>query len=394
MPPLQLSHYTLCSSLGNGVQAHTAALLAERSGLRPVDFAGIDLQTWAGRVAGIEDVRLPDELEVFNCRNNQLAQLALATDDFRQHVQAAIARYGANRVGLFLGTSTSGVQQGELAYAARDQNDGVLPEGFHYNTTQAIFSLGDFVRRSLGLQGPAEVISTACSSSAKVFAVADRFINAGFCDAAVVGGVDSLCQLTLYGFNSLQLVSSKPCRPADQSRDGLSIGEAAGFALLERGDAADGIGLLGYGESSDAWHMSTPNPDGSGAAIAMRQALERAGLSAGDIDYINLHGTATPANDLAEDAALVNVFNGETPCSSTKGYTGHTLGAAGIVEALISCLAIDSGVAFRSLNTTHVDSAIKSPVLLEALRQPLERVMSNSFGFGGSNAALIFGRLS
>jgi 3-oxoacyl-[acyl-carrier-protein] synthase-1 len=394
MSRLQLSHYTLSSSLGVGLDAHVSALLSESSGLRPVDYDGIEFPAFTGQVTGIEDIRLTGPLQSFNCRNNRLAQLALAADNFTDHVQETVDRYGAHRVGLFLGTSTSGVQEGELAYAARGQATGALPSTFHYNTTQAIFSLGDFVRRSLRLLGPTEVISTACSSSAKVFAVADRFIQAGLCDAAVVGGVDSLCQMTLCGFNSLQLVSSRSCRPSDKDRDGLSIGEAAGFALLERPTDSAGIGLLGYGESSDAWHMSTPNPEGIGAAMAMQQALDKARLQPDDIDYINLHGTATPANDLAEDAALCSIFDANTPCSSTKGYTGHTLGAAGIVEALISCIAIDKGVAFKSLNTEVVDPAIHSPILLEHLRMPIDRVMSNSFGFGGSNAALIFGRLA
>ena len=350
MRPLRISHFTFCSGMGRGVEAHRAGLLAEQSGLRPVDFPDVNFPTWIGRVDGVEQVRLADKLARYDCRNNRLAQLALETDGFSAAIRTAVSRYGATRIGLFLGTSTSGVQQAELAYLRRDRATETLPAEFHYNTTQSIYSLGDFVRQYLDLQGPSEVISTACSSSAKAFAVAQRFIDAGFCDAAVVGGIDSLCLMTLYGFNSLQLVSSAPCRPADESRKGLNIGEAAGFALLEPLSSADGeaVCLLGHGESSDAYHMSTPCPDGAGAALAMRTALRRAALSVMDIDYINLHGTATPANDLAEDAAVYSVFSGRVPCSSTKGFTGHTLGAAGgirILSAIVQTIsrALDQG---------------------------------------------------
>ena len=392
MQKLKLSASTLCSCLGRGMTAHRDALLNECGGLERADLDDIELDTWIGRVADVEDVSLPDDLRDYDCRNNRLAQQAIETDGFADAVGAAIERYGRGRIGVFLGTSTSGIRQGEIAYALRDPERDTLPDDFRYNTTQQMFSVGDFTRRLLGLRGVAEVVSTACSSSAKVFAVAQRFMNAGFCDAAIVGGVDSLCQMTLYGFNSLQLVSAQPCRPADRDRDGLNIGEAAGFALLEWQESDADICLLGCAETSDAWHMSTPSPDGAGAALAMRAALTDAGLEPSQIDYVNLHGTATPANDLAEDAALLDVFNGGVSCSSTKGFTGHALGAAGIVEALFSCIAIENDIAFRSLNTANVDERIRSPILLETARLPIGKVMTNSFGFGGTNTSLIFGR--
>ncbi len=219
-------------------------------------------------------------------------------------------------------------------------------------------------------------------------------MQAGLCDAAIVGGVDSLCQMTLYGFNSLQLVSSRRCRPADATRDGINIGEAAGFALLEWSDDAHDLRLLGYGESSDAYHMSTPHPEGDGALAAMQQALLRAGLSHSDIDYINLHGTATPANDRSEDRAVHRLFGADTPCSSTKGYTGHTLGAAGIVEIGFAALAIEHGFMPGSLNTETIDPELQAQVILQPRQAQLRTVMSNSFGFGGSNACLIIGRAS
>jgi 3-oxoacyl-[acyl-carrier-protein] synthase-1 len=265
-----------------------------------------------------------------------------------------------------------------------------LPAWFDQRRTQNIFSVAHFVALRLGLEGPAWAISTACSSSAKVFASAQRAIAAGMCDAAVVGGVDSLCLTTLYGFNSLQLISPDICRPADRGRNGISIGEAGGFALLDpRAESAHA--LLGYGESSDAFHMSSPEPQGRGAVASMRAALARARLEPRYVDYINLHGTGTVANDQAESRAVCEVFGSATPCSSTKGWTGHALGAAGIVEAALSLLAIEQGLLPCSLNTRDKDPAIEACILLENRAAPVRRVLSNSFGFGGSNCSLLLG---
>jgi 3-oxoacyl-[acyl-carrier-protein] synthase-1 len=247
----------------------------------------------------------------------------------------------------------------------------------------------------LQLSGPGVVISCACSSSAKVFASARRAIEVGLIDAAVVGGVDSLCLTTLYGFHSLQLVSRTPCRPFDVARDGISIGEAAAFALLERpGESLDAnaVLLLGAGESSDAYHMSAPHPQGRGARAAMLQALQTAALAPGDIEYINFHGTGTPSNDEAEAGAVAGVLGTQVPGSSTKGATGHTLGAAGALEAVICALALQHGVMPAGVNTTHVDPVLAVHYLRDNRAVRLSRVMSNSFGFGGSNCSLIFGR--
>jgi len=293
-----------------------------------------------------------------------------------------------------MGTSTSGMLQAELAFRHRDPGTGALPSGFHYAGTQNSYSLADFVRRYLGLQGPACVVSTACSSSAKVFGNAARMMAAGVCDAAVVGGVDSLCLTTLYGFHSLELTARGPCRPFDAERDGISIGEGAGFALLERVDARPDAGaaqLLGIGESSDAHHMSTPHPDGLGARLAMQRALEFAGLAATDIEYVNLHGTGTRTNDSAEDRAVSSLFDAETPCNSTKGATGHLLGAAGITEALICLLALERGFLPGSAHTRGVDPAMQCNYLVEPRTARVGRVLSNSFGFGGSNCSLVLG---
>lgn len=392
--PLRVAHYTLTSALGRGVDAQRKALLAERSGLRPCDFETAQLTAWIGRIEGLEDEKLAGDWFSFDCRNNRLARLGLEQDGFARAVADARERHGAGRVGVFLGTSTSGIHETELAYRRLDPASGSFPPGFDYRRTHNVFATADFVARYLGLEGPASMISTACSSSAKVFGIAARHIAAGWCDAAVVGGVDSLCLTTLYGFSALQVVSPRACRPADAERDGISLGEAAGFALLERArPGEDGLALLGFGESSDAHHMSAPEPEGAGAALAMQRALDTAGLGARDVDYVNLHGTATPANDIAEDKAVCTVFGTQTPCSSTKAWTGHALGAAGITEAVIALLAVEEGWMPRSLNTQCLDPAFRGQVLLESVRRPVARVLSNSFGFGGNNCSLLLGRL-
>src|SRR6202040_3291263 len=239
---------------------------------------------------------------------------------------------------------------------------------FEYASTHNSFSVVDYLRQRCGLQGPAVVVSSACSSSAKVFGSARRMMEAGLIDAALVGGVDSLCLTTLYGFHSLQLSSPAPCRPFDVARAGISIGEAAAFAFLERApDDLDGdsVLLLGIGESSDAYHMSAPHPEGLGARRAMQAALTSAALESGDIDYINLHGTGTPSNDRSESQAVTGVFGPTTPCSSTKGATGHTLGAAGALEAVISALAIQNRLMPGGVHTTRVDPMLTAHYIRE-----------------------------
>ncbi|HUL14209.1 MAG TPA: beta-ketoacyl-[acyl-carrier-protein] synthase family protein [Methylococcaceae bacterium] len=395
MQALILSHYTLVSALGRGLDATLAALRGRRSGLSRCDFPDVDLNTWIGRVDGLEEAPIIGDLGRFDCRNNRLAQLTLRQDGFEHAVAAARERYGAHRIGVILGTSTSGILETELAYRRRDPKTGALPSAFNYQHAHNNFSIADFTRRYLELGGPALAISTACSSSAKVFASAQRLIASNVCDAAVVGGVDSLCLTTLYGFSALELVSDRPCRPADARRNGISIGEAGGFALLEKAPTGtDEIALLGYGESTDAYHMSSPHPEGRGAARAMREALQRSGLAPDEIDYINLHGTATKANDIAEDRAVCSIFGEATPSSSIKGWTGHTLGAAGIVNAVVSCLSIREGFAPGSLNTEALDPEFAGWILLEELEKPVDYVLSNSFGFGGNNASLVFGRVN
>jgi 3-oxoacyl-[acyl-carrier-protein] synthase-1 len=395
MAPLLLRAYTATSCLGRGLQATLDALVAQRSGLSRCEFQSVDLDTYVGPVDALDAERLPPALRRFDCRNNRLSEVGLRQDGFPEAVAAAAARWGRRRIGVFIGTSTAGILETELAYRRRDAADGSLPASFDYAGTHNSFSSADFVRRRLGLEGPAAAVSCACASSAKVFASARRMIEAGLIDAALVGGVDSLCLTTLYGFHALQLTSRHPCRPFDIARDGISIGEAAAFALLERPSVsldADAVLLLGVGESSDAHHMSAPHPDGAGAESAIAAALATAGLEPDAIGYVNLHGTATPSNDRAESRAVSRVFGAATPCSSTKGATGHTLGAAGALEAVICALALRAGMLPGGVNCTELDPTLNTHYLRANQHAPLGRVLSNSFGFGGANCSLVLGR--
>ena len=395
MKPLVLSRFTATSCIGSGAAATLASLLGQRSGLKPCDFETVKIDTHIGEVAGVDAQRLPENLKIFDCRNNRLAELALQQDGFLEAIEAAAAFWGRGRVGVFIGTSTAGIMQTELAYRARDPKSGALPPSFEYGTTHNSFSVADYLRRRCALQGPAVAVSSACASSAKVFGTARRMIEAGVIDAALVGGTDSLCLTTLYGFHSLQLSSPAPCRPFDVARDGISIGEAGAFALLEGVSDrvnSDSVLLYGVGESSDAYHMSAPHPEGLGAKRAMLAALASASLDAGDIDYINLHGTGTPSNDRSESQAVTSIFGPTTPCSSTKGATGHTLGAAGALEAVISALAIQNGLMPGGVQTNRIDPTLTAHYIKENRRAPVRRVLSNSFGFGGTNCSLIFGR--
>lgn len=248
--PLVLTEFTSTSCIGTGLHPTLQSLGAQRSGLTHCNFETVAIDTHIGEVAGVDAVQLPGELRIFDCRNNRLAELALRQDGFFDAVARTAARFGPQRVGVFIGTSTAGIMQTELAYRARDAGSGALPASFEYGTTHNSFSVADYVRRRCGLTGPAMAASSACASSAKVFGTARRMIEAGLIDAALVGGADSLCLTTLYGFHSLQLSSRAPCRPFDVARDGISIGEAAAFALLEPASKnidADSILLLGVG---------------------------------------------------------------------------------------------------------------------------------------------------
>jgi 3-oxoacyl-[acyl-carrier-protein] synthase-1 len=398
--PLVISAFTATCAAGRGTDALARALALRKSGLVQNSFSREPLACWIGRVAGLEDLALPPAFADWDSRNHRLAWLGLAQDGFLDRALALRERYGAARVALVLGTSTSSIGETERAYRELDGQGRFSPAQRHSQVHQT-HSLGAFVQAVLGLRGPCLTLATACSSSAKVFASAERLLRAGFADAAVVGGVDTLCDSVLFGFNALELVSSEPCRPFDTQRSGLSLGEAAGFAILERGQSgkveksqtgAIHPQLIGYGESSDAHHMSAPHPHGLGAQRALDDALARAGIAPEDVDYINLHGTASRQNDEVEAALIARRFGPATRASSTKGWTGHALGAAGILEAVITLLALERGLVPGTLNTRELDRACGPQIVIDNIEHALQIALSNSFGFGGNNCCLAFAR--
>ena len=398
MPALAIRAFTATTALGRGNAAQAAALRERRGGLRRNDFGPTPLPTWIGRVDGVEDAPLPSALSRWECRNNRLAWLALQQDGVLTALDTIVAKYGADRIALVVGTSTSSIGASEEAYARADVDaDGVrhVPDDLTRPIVHTPHSLGDFLQHATGLRGPCITVATACSSSAKVFAQAARMIEAGLVDAALVGGVDTLCGSVLFGFNALGLVSSERCRPFDATRDGLSLGEAGGFAVIERAATGDaGLQLRGYGESSDAHHMSAPHPEGLGATLAMRGALDRAGIESADVGYLNLHGTSTPANDSVEARAVDALFPPTLHASSTKGWTGHTLGAAGIVESVFALLALEHGLLPGILDSAVRDPACGPQIRFDNADADIRYAMNNSFGFGGNNCSLVFGKVA
>lgn len=388
-PAIAVSAFTATSALGHGRDAHVEALSSMRGGLRENDISSAPLPCWIGRVDGVEDITLPPALAHWDCRNNRLAWMGLAGDGFLAAARAAVSRFGATRVAVLAGTSTGSIGATETAYRHLDADR--FPDALAHRDLHSLHSLAAFVAAATGAHGPCLTVSTACSSSAKVFAMGARMLAAGLADAVLVGGVDTLCDSVLFGFNSLELVSPDPCRPFDVERRGISIGEAAAFAVLERTDQApDAPRLVGYGESSDAWHMSTPHPEGRGAEQAMRAALERAGLAPDAVDYVNLHGTASRKNDEVEAALIARLFPAHTRVSSSKGYTGHTLGAAGALGAATALLAITHGLVPGNLGCTRPDPACGSQLALRSEQRPVRVALCNAFGFGGNNACLAF----
>lgn len=336
-------------------------------------------------------------LERLWSRNAALTLLALA--EIRDHVCAAVERYGATRIGVVLGSSTSGIDEGEKAIASRLAT-GELPPEYDYEQQQ-MGTVSEIVAELVGARGPNYTISTACSSSAKVFRAAMRLLRAGICDCVITGGVDSLCKLTLNGFSALELVSDERTNPFSKNRKGITIGEGGALFLLERseeGKPLDGqVVVCGVGESSDAYHISSPDPEAKGAISAIRMAIESAGITADDIDYVNLHGTGTLHNDSMEARAMRTVFPATTLCSSTKPLVGHMLGASGATE-LAFCWMTLIDPSHRL--PPHRFDGESDPDLPEmnfvgpgAVRdRPVRFALSNSFGFGGSNCAVVLGR--
>lgn len=344
---------------------------------------------------GSVNIDLPDlsQLEKqWRSRNNRL--IAAAAVQIRPAIESLIHRYGAHRIATVLGTSTSGVGESERAHAHKSGNSE-WPEDFHY-MQQESGAPALFLSHILGITGPSHVISTACSSSAKAMASAARLLNAGMADAAIVGGADSLCAFTLAGFGALESLSADRCNPFSANRKGINIGEGAALFVMSREPGP--VQLMGWGESSDAHHMSAPEPSGAGAGIALMQALKRANLEAGQIDYINLHGTATPQNDAMEARIVYEIFGDKVPASSTKALTGHALGAAGAIEAALCWLSLVQNP--ENIFPAHWNDGVRDENIpeIQLVRpgqksvRPLQYILSQSFAFGGSNAAICLGR--
>jgi 3-oxoacyl-[acyl-carrier-protein] synthase-1 len=385
--PAVITAFSLCNGMGTTTAEVLAALAGGRSGLGPCppEF-GLAWPATVGVLPG-ELPPLTGALAAYDTRQARIAALALA--ELQGPLARACARWGRDRVAVVLGTSTGGIGASELAYA-HHQRFGALPAGFSAEKSHALDATVPVVRGITGLAGPGYVLSTACSSSARVFAAAQRLLLLGVCDAALVGGVDSLCQLTIRGFASLEVLASGPCRPFSRERAGINIGEGAALCLLERTGEGPAV-LLGVGESSDAHHMTSPHPEGLGARLAMARALAQAGLGPAAVDHVNAHGTGTRQNDSAEGAAIAALFGPGMTVAATKGYTGHQLGAAGATEALFAVAAIAEGVAPASAGSDPIDETI--PVRVTTARTPMRTrvVLSNSFAFGGSNVSVLIG---
>jgi 3-oxoacyl-[acyl-carrier-protein] synthase-1 len=391
--PLGVQAHTVSCAAGVGLTELASAVREQRSGLRPNEDPAWPLATWVGRLDALADAPLLADLAEWDCRVTRLAWHALQVDAFAQTVRAACTRHGAARVGLVLGTSASTIGASEQAYRQLD-GEGHFPSTHRNPRLNTPHAVADFVHTALHLGGPCVTISTACSSSAKAFAVAERWLRLGWVDAVVVGGVEALSASLLYGFRALGLLSAEVCKPFDARRQGISIGEAAGFALLAR-DPAELL-LLGHGESNDAHHMSSPHPQGLGAEAALDDALARAGLAEAAVEFVNLHGTASAANDAVEAALVARRYATGVHACATKGLTGHTMGAAGMVEAALCLLALQGQGRAGSAHTAAADAAFGARFAGQLQMQPqagAARVAaSHSFGFGGNNAVLIFGR--
>jgi len=390
---IYINNCGVVSPLGAGKEATAISLFS----VTPTLHQKFPLFLGGEAIVGAVDVALPKisvDMKDLDCRNNRLMQIALT--EIKPAIDKAIEKYGSDRVAVVMGTSTSGISNGENAFSVY-YKEGKWPSEFSY-TQQEISSLSAFVSRFCGVDGPSYVVATACSSSAKVFACARRLIRSNFADAVIVGGADTLCQMTVNGFNSLELLSKTTCNPFSKNRDGITIGEGAAAFLVSRDKSP--VELIGVGETSDAHHLTAPDPTGDGAKKAMSQALEDAELIPSDIDYINMHGTASRFNDAMEAQAIFELFGAETACSSTKGLTGHMLGATGGVEAVFLWLMLNPMYNQTTL-PVHVWDGQKDPDLpdlcfvtknMSLSDKSLSAMLSNSFGFGGNNVSIIMKR--
>jgi 3-oxoacyl-[acyl-carrier-protein] synthase-1 len=387
---IYLSDFALINALGSNLSDIKKNMLqGKRCGLTE----NTRLPNEGALFVGAVKSELPDltgKAKHFNTRNNQLAKLALQS--LEAEVNDLKLTLSPERIGVIVGTSTSGIYEGENAVKTQ-LDTGELPSDYDYRM-QEMFNLAEFIADDLALQGPAFTISTACSSSAKAFITAKELILAGVIDAAVVGGVDALCGMTVNGFSALDSTSSGVCQPSSVNRDGINLGEAAALCVLRKDKG--NIKLLGCGESSDAHHMSAPHPEGEGAITTMQQAIDTAGLISSDVDYINLHGTATQKNDAMEALAVHALFGSNTPCSSVKGMIGHTLGAAGATEIGLCWLMMqDNNQRLIPHCWDHDKDDVIAEIALTEIGQqsikPIQYCLSNSFAFGGNNVSILIG---
>lgn len=374
------------NAMGASTAEVLAALDAGRSGLAPARFE-LPLVTVVGAVPG-DLVPPPSSLARYDTRLARIGLAALA--EVRPAVERALTKWGKRRVAILVGTSTGGLDATEVAYRHFAEH-GVLPPSFDLDTQHDFNALGELYAQVLGCEGPVYVVSSACSSSGKVHASAARLIEAGIVDAALVGGIDSLCRMTLHGFRGLGILSETACKPFSSARSGIDIGEGAALILLEKEGDGDVV-VLGVGESSDAYNMSSPEPSGRGAREAMERALAAGGITKSDVGLVIAHGTATPQNDVAESAAIAEVLGTSVPVVSTKGYTGHQLGAAGATSAVFAAHVVRTGRIPPSLGAEPLDPAIAVRVATTAETTSARVVLANAFAFGGSNVSLAIGR--
>ena len=390
--PCHVQAVGLCCALGSGVDEVWPRLrggAADR--LTPREDLVKGMPRFFGQVPGALP-EIPARLGRYACRNNRIALAAYRA--IQPAVEEAVARYGAERVAMVLGSSTAGTAEAERAVSAW-RHGGGLPRDFHLVQLEH-GGLPEFLSALSGAAGPSYALSTACSTGAKTLASARSLLELGICDAVIAGAVDSLCEMTANGFHALQAMSAEVSNPMSRHRAGLTLGEGGALFLLTREEGD--IALVGVGETSDAHHISAPDPAGRGAEASMRGALADAGVEAAEIAYLNLHGTGTPQNDAMESGAVARVFTPPPPCSSTKPLIGHTLGASGALEAAFCWLILHRREEGRIHLPPHrYDGAYDGnlPALdlagdgrSVAVSAPAH-VMSNSFGFGGSNCTLI-----
>ena len=390
---LYLNDLGILSAVGNCREEILQRIRAgDRSGLILTDeFSShpVYLGEVSGRLPSIES-----KYSVYDCKNNQL--LLAALNQIQGTVDEMVKRFGADRVGVVIGTSTSGVRNTEMALESINKRK-VKPEKFHYKQQQ-LAGGADFLAHKLGLKGPAYAISTACSSSGKAFASARRLLSLGFCDAVIVGGADSLCRFTVHGFDALESVSDGLCKPFGKHRDGINLSEAVVLFVLSKEPGP--VELQGIGASSDAYHFSAPDPEGGAVITAMETALAEAKLKPTDIDYVNMHGTATPLNDAMESKAVQHVFGNTVAVSSTKGMTGHALGASAALELGLCWLLLteddEQGYLLPNINDDELDETLPKLNYIQQgqkLGRRINHCQSNSFAFGGNNISIVVARV-